>query len=83
MTRLRLGILPLEIETGRFTPIYDTAIKKNRKRLRICKLCDIESCEDEFHFIFICPIICNEIHHFFSLWTNFILEDSKWNGILL
>ena len=28
--------------------------KKNRKRLpseRLCKLCDIESCGDEFHFI--------------------------------
>ena len=55
---IEIGILPLEIETGRCTPIYDKTIKKNRKRLpseRICKLCDIESCEDEFHFIFICP----------------------------
>ena len=30
--RLRLGIQPLEIETGRFTPIYDKVLKKNRKR---------------------------------------------------
>ena len=58
MTQLKLGILPPEIETGRFTPIYNKTIQINRNRLpsaRICKLCDIESCEDEFHFIFICP----------------------------
>ena len=43
MTQLRLGILLLEIETGRFTPIYDKTIKKNRKRLPsewLCKLCE-------------------------------------------
>ena len=55
MTQLRLN---LEIETGRFRPIYDKSIKNNRKRLpseRICKICDIEPCENEFYFIFICP----------------------------
>ena len=63
MTQSRLEILPLEIETGRLTPIYDKTIKKNRKMLpseRICKLCDNESCE--FHFIFIYPKY-NEIRH--------------------
>ena len=51
---LRLGILPLEIEAGRFTPIYDKSITKNRKRHPSERLCKI--CEDEIHFILICPI---------------------------
>ena len=58
-TQLRLGILPLEIEAGRFTPIYDKSIKKNRKRHpseRLCKLCNMKICEDEIHFMLICPM---------------------------
>ena len=49
--------MSLEIETGRFTPIYDKTLKKNRKRIpseRICKLCDLGVCEDEVHFVLIC-----------------------------
>ena len=58
-TQLRLGILPLEIEAGRFTPMYDKSIKKNRKRHpseRLCKLCNMKICEDEIHFMLICPM---------------------------
>ena len=43
MSKLRTGILPLEIEVGRYLPIYDKTSKRNRKREsheRICKLCD-------------------------------------------
>ena len=39
ISQCRSGILPLEIETGRYTPIYDKLLKKNRKREpheRIC-----------------------------------------------
>ena len=32
LAQLRLGILPLEIETGRYTPIYDKHTKLSRKR---------------------------------------------------
>ena len=59
MAQIRIGILPLEIETGRYTPIFDKLIKKNRRREpneRICKLCDLNKTEDEFHFLCICPI---------------------------
>ena len=48
--------MSLEIETGRFTPIYNKT-QKNRKRLpseRICKLCDLGVCEDEIHFVPTC-----------------------------
>ena len=57
MTQLRLGILPLEKETGRYTLIYDKALKRNRKREpseRLCKFCDIKTCEDEIHFVLSC-----------------------------
>ena len=59
MSQLRAGILPIEIEKGRYTPIFDKTIKKNRKREakeRVCKLCNLNAIEDEFHFICICPL---------------------------
>ena len=41
--QFRVGILPLYIETGRYdnTPLAT----------RICKLCDSDALEDEFHFL--------------------------------
>jgi hypothetical protein len=47
LAKLRLGILPLEIETGRWrsVPINE----------RICKLCTLDRIEDEYHFMFECP----------------------------
>ena len=46
LCQLRIGILPLEIETGRYT----------RKSLdeRLCKLCKL-NVEDEIHFLCVCP----------------------------
>jgi hypothetical protein len=47
MAQLRLGILSLKIETGRFTnmPIDE----------RVCEFCD-NIVEDEMHFILACPL---------------------------
>ena len=62
LAQFRLGILPLEIETGRYTPIYDKHTKKNRKRHpseRLCTSCNMGLCEDEVHFILICPLYSN------------------------
>ena len=59
LAQLRLGILPLEIETGRYTPIYDKEKKMNRRRHpseRLCALCELESIEDEVHFLLVCPL---------------------------
>ena len=46
LCQLRIGILPLESETGRYT----------RKKVedRICKLCKLDI-EDEIHFVCVCP----------------------------
>ena len=57
LCQLRLGILLLEVEVGRF------GLKNNDGQLmripleeRICKLCNMKRVEDEVHFICECPI---------------------------
>ena len=44
---MRLGVLPLRIETGRFTGL-DVAD-------RLCQVCDGNHIENEIHFLFECP----------------------------
>ena len=44
--QLRIGILPLEIELGRY---FRTNVSE-----RICKLCK-QDIEDEIHFVCVCP----------------------------
>ena len=48
LAQLRLGILPLHIETGRYTnkPLEE----------RICTLCNSDEIEDEFHFLLKCDL---------------------------
>ena len=47
IAQLRFGILPLTVETSRFTGI---------KRVdRVCPICDTNNVEDELHFLFTCP----------------------------
>ncbi len=46
MARLLCGILPLEVETGRYT---DT-----KKEVRFCRCCNGGKLEDEIHFLFHC-----------------------------
>ena len=47
LAQFRLGILPLHIETGRYT---NTPIDQ-----KICKICDFGEIENEYHFIMTCP----------------------------
>ena len=47
LSQLKLGILPLKIETDRYQGIP--------LENRICQLCDENSIEDETHFLFHCP----------------------------
>ena len=58
-TKLRLGTLKLEIETGRWT-------KKDRDQ-RFCKLCSTNKIENESHFLFDCPAL--------SSTRNILLKD--------
>ena len=53
LAQFRLGILPLFIETGRYSNIS--------AENRICKFCTLNIINDEFHFLMQCPFY-NEIH---------------------
>ena len=48
LAQLRMGILPLNIETGRY-------IRKELNE-RLCLLCNQNSIEDEHHFLLLCPV---------------------------
>ena len=47
LSKLRLGVLPLEIEKGRHHNLS--------RNERICQFCQTNSVEDELHFLFDCP----------------------------
>ena len=58
LAQLRFGILPIHIETGRFT---------NKKvEARTCSLCNNEEVEDELHFSLSCPYYENERSQFIN-----------------
>jgi hypothetical protein len=46
--RLRSGVLPLKIETGRFRSVPSDK--------RICELCNLNEIENEIHFVIKCPL---------------------------
>jgi len=65
MAQFRLGILPLNIETGRFRnqPIEE----------RICDLCELNEIEDESHFLFKCTLY-NDLR---KIWMENILRINE------
>ena len=58
LAQFRAGNLPLHIETGRYvnTPVEE----------RFCFCCDLGKIEDEFHFMFDCPLYNNIRNDVFS-----------------
>ena len=56
MTKLRLGILNLEVVLGRYEGIP--------REERFCKLCDSGLVEDEMHFVLVCNYFMNERQSF-------------------
>ncbi len=52
LAQFRCGVLPLKIETGRYTclPVFD----------RLCEMCKNQDVEDEMHFLLECPFYKNE-----------------------
>ena len=69
VAQLRLGILPLNIEVGRFRGV--------KLEERICEICKNNSIEDEFHFVCVCPAyICFRETLYNSIdYENFINMD--------
>ena len=58
MVKLKLGILPLGIEVGRFTDVP--------LEYRLCQLCDDGLLEDEFHFLLYCDGLKDTRSQFFE-----------------
>ena len=52
MTKLRLGLLNLQIVLGRYEGVP--------REERFCKLCDSGLVEDEMHFVLVCNYFINE-----------------------
>ena len=69
VAQLRLGILPLNIEVGRFRGV--------KLEERICEICKNNSIEDEFHFVCVCSAyICFRETLYNSIdYENFINMD--------
>ena len=63
LAKLRMGILPLQIETGRYfrKPLED----------RLCLLCDQNNIEDEYHFLCQCPAFRSEREKILHTIPNF------------
>ena len=53
MTKFRIGICPLRIETGRYECVGRS--KGIKAEDRICLCCDRNEVEDEYHFLLCCP----------------------------
>ena len=63
IAQLRLGILPLRIETGRFENIKDSLTGrfcKLKVEERKCQICNLDDIEDEKHFLCICQVYDGE-----------------------
>jgi len=80
LAKLRCGILPLEIETGRWS---STDLDK-----RLCKMCDQGVLEDEAHFMFTCSKYNTERQAFLTeildVNPNFEYLDieNKWKTLM-
>ena len=71
--QLRCGILPLKIETGRYTQIP--------AEFRLCTFCDCNAVEDEMHFLFDCSFY-NDLRRecwlkFEVLSPNFMIQNNE------
>ena len=58
LAQLRIGILPLNIEVGRY---YGIDLEN-----RVCTLCHQNEVEDEIHFMMLCPIYSNIRSYYFD-----------------
>ena len=52
VTKIKCGVLPLIVETGRF--------KNIAREKRLCQICTLKKIETEFHFLFECPKLAEE-----------------------
>ena len=56
--QIRGGILPLNIETGRYVGLEEDE--------RICQMCELNEIENEYHFVLYCPFYCKVREELFN-----------------
>ena len=77
MAQFLTGILPLNIETGRFKKIRDASSGKLRwlnSQERICEMCTLNEPEDEIHFLCSCTLYISFKRPLFDEATKFNIE---------
>ena len=72
-SQFRCGILPLEIEVGRY--------RNQELSQRICKLCDSHLVEDEVHFLIDCPMYSLERETLFAEKNMTNIEFSRLDSL--
>ena len=60
LTKLRIGVLSLRIESGRYEPRGADKKKGLPIQFRVCQCCDMMKVEDEIHFMMECPLYQSE-----------------------
>jgi ssDNA-binding Zn-finger/Zn-ribbon topoisomerase 1 len=79
LAQLRMGILPLHIETGRYQNVFDRETGVYRRMNvdeRTCNICKLDVVEDEIHFLFHCNMYQIERRAFYGE-CNKIIQNVK------
>ncbi len=71
LAQLRYGILPLQLETGR----YNNEARENR----FCRICNEGIVEDQYHFVFYCSAYNEKRDTFTNIMENRIPGYSNMN----
>ena len=72
LAQIRMGILPLSIETGRYS--------KTKLEDRLCTLCNARKVENETHFLFNCNFYKTERSNFLQNTRDVVLTYSLINN---
>ena len=80
LAKLSCGILPLEIETGRYSG--------TKAEGRYCRVCNLSEVEDEYHFLYLCPLLQTErsrlyVNHIDNIEQFMLLGDAEKTKFLL
>ncbi len=68
LAQLRYGILQIQLETGRYN--------NEPRDSRFCRICNGGEVEDQYHFVFHCPVYNNKREIFTNVMQNRVPE---WN----
>ena len=67
---LRMGVLPLRIETGRYEGSGIVGARGIPIEFRVCQCCVLNKVEDEIHFLLECPCFESERKHLVHIYQE-------------